>query len=204
MKKKRKEPIDIALKVTFALAMVMILLAFGASVMMAYAAPNEREERNAGDLRALIEYCYNPPEDEIVLLARMMYGECRGVKDWTLPDGRVIDAEQQKANCCWCAINRVDADGWGDTLAEVVTPGQFHGYSRYNPVWDELYDLARDVLIRWRLESIGVQDVGRTLPPEYTYFCSDGHGHNAFRTTWRHSDPNCRYYDWSLPSPYES
>lgn len=183
-----KKPIDVALKIAFALAMIMIILAYGVSVMIIYAAPSDT---GGPSIAVVYDAEYEPPEDDIILLAKMMYGECRGIKS---------DAE--KAACCWCAINRVGA--WGDTLAEVVTPRQFCGYSPNNPVWDELYDIARDVLIRWHREQQGYEDVGRVLPAEYTYFCSNGRGHNAFRTTWRRSDQNCRYWDWSLPSPYES
>ena len=156
---------------------------------------------NVGDA-PLYEAQWEPEEADVIQLAKMMFGECRGVKAMTLPDGRVIDGMTQKAACCWCAINRADADGWGDTLADVIVPSGFRGYSPHNPVWDELYDLARDVLIRWHWETIGYSDIGRVLPAEYTYFCSDGCGHNVFRDAWRSKDAN--KWTWELDSPYES
>ena len=62
---------------------------------------------------------YIPDEAEVEMLARLIWGEARG-----------IPSDMHKAAVVWCALNRVDAEGWPDTVAEVVTqPHQFAGYS---------------------------------------------------------------------------
>lgn len=128
-------------------------------------------------------------EDDIELCAKLVWGEARGVPS---------DAE--KAAVIWCALNRLDDGGYGDTLYEVVTaPYQFTGYSKYHPVTDELYDLAKDVLTRYELEKLGEEESGRTLPENYLFFVGYD-GRNWFRKTYRDPDPR---WDWSLPDPYE-
>lgn len=125
-------------------------------------------------------------ESEIDMLAKLVYAEARGV-----------GSKMEKAAVIWCVLNRVD-EGRG-TISEVVTaPSQF-AYSRRLPVKDDLRELARDVLIRWLLEKRGVDDVGRVLPAEYTYFAGRG-GHNWFRIKYK---GNGEYWDWTLPDPYE-
>ena len=58
-----------------------------------------------------------------------------------------------KAAVVWCVLNRVDAEGWPDTVAEVVTqPHQFAGYSPDYPATEEFKAIAADVLIRWERE----------------------------------------------------
>lgn len=62
---------------------------------------------------------YIPDEAEVEMLARLIWGEARG-----------IPSDMHKAAVVWCVLNRVDAEGWPDTVAEVVTqPHQFAGYS---------------------------------------------------------------------------
>ena len=106
---------------------------------------------------------------DVVAVAKMLYGESRGCS---------ID-NQQKA--VWCVLNRVDADGFPDTIIGVLSqPDQFHGYSPAFPVWDELTAVAEDVLTRWSLEKQGVA-VKRELPKEYLFF-NGYHGSNHFST----------------------
>lgn len=122
-------------------------------------------------------------------LAKTVYGEARGCS--------VTD----QAAVIWCILNRVDMDDKysPEEVIDVVTaPGQFHGYSRSNPVWDEHYDLALDVLRRWLSEKTGASETGRVLPAEYLYFAAKD-GRNRFRDAYEGG----RYWDWSLPSPYE-
>lgn len=62
---------------------------------------------------------YIPDAAEVEALAKMLYGEARGV---------VSDTE--KAACVWCVLNRVDDPRFPDTVLEVVAaPYQFAGYS---------------------------------------------------------------------------
>ena len=117
-------------------------------------------------------------DEEVIVLAKMLWGEARGVSS---------DAE--KAACVWCALNRVDY-GYGDIIV---------GYNEKNPVDDDLITLCIDVLTRWYAEREGQVEVGRVLPADYLWFSGDGE-RNHFRNAYRGGDR----WDWSLPSPYES
>ena len=110
-------------------------------------------------------------EADVVAVAKMLWGEARGC---------ALD-NQQKA--VWCVLNRVDDSRFPDTIQGVLSqPSQFHGYSPDFPVWDELKDVALDVLTRWSLEKQGV-DVARELPNTYLWFTGDGTT-NWFRSVY--------------------
>ena len=110
-------------------------------------------------------------EDDVIAVAKMLWGEARGCE---------LD-NQQKA--VWCVLNRVDDSRFPDTILGVLSqPSQFHGYSPDFPVWDELKEVALDVLTRWSLEKQGVT-VERELPPEYVFFTGDGI-QNHFRAVY--------------------
>ena len=110
-------------------------------------------------------------EDDVVAMAKMLWGEARGC---------ALD-NQQKA--VWCVLNRVDDSRFPDTIQGVLSqPSQFHGYSPDFPVWDELKEVALDVLTRWSLEKQGVA-VERELPPECVFFTGDGI-QNHFRAVY--------------------
>lgn len=126
-------------------------------------------------------------EEEANALAKMLWGEARGVSS---------DAE--KAACVWCALNRVD-QGYGSIITVVTAPRQFVGYRQDNPVEDTLKSLCEDVLSRWFAEKDGQTDVGRVLPKDYLWFSGDGR-RNHFRNAYRGGNR----WDWSLSSPYES
>lgn len=122
-------------------------------------------------------------------LAKTIYGEARGC------------SVTEQAAVVWCILNRVDQRDTQtpeDIIKVVTAKGQFHGYSKNNPVWDEHYDLALDVLQRWLSERAGASETGRVLPAEYLYFAAKD-GHNRFRDAYKGGN----YWDWSLPSPYE-
>lgn len=109
--------------------------------------------------------------DDVIAVSKMLYGESRGC---------TVD-NQRKA--VWCVLNRVDADGFPDTIIGVLSqPNQFHGYSEAFPVWDELTAVAEDVLTRWSLEKQGVA-VNRELPKSYLYFTGTGR-ENIFREAY--------------------
>ncbi len=132
---------------------------------------------------------WQPAAADVEMLAKLLYGEARGVKSAT-----------RQAAVIWCVLNRVDKPGcWGDSIAEVVTAKrQFVGYRADNPVLPELAGLAEDVLRRHHAESEGAADVGRVLPREYCYFT--GYGcENLFTAEWRGTD----YWGWAMASPYE-
>ena len=114
------------------------------------------------------EYEMYYTHDDVVAVAKMLYGESRGCSV----------SNQQKA--VWCVLNRVEADGFPDTIIGVLSqPNQFHGYSTAFPVWDDLTAVAEDVLTRWSLEKQGVA-VNRELPKSYLYFTGTGR-ENIFR-----------------------
>lgn len=129
-------------------------------------------------------------DEEVVMMAKLLYRECRGVQ-----------SDTEKACVAWTVCNRVDLDEFkGDTIAEIITaPNQF-AYSYDTPVTDELYELSLDVLTRWNAERNGEEYVGRVLPKDYTYYTGDG-SHNYFRNNY---DGKYDVWDYSLPSPYES
>lgn len=125
-------------------------------------------------------------EADVDMLARLIWGEARGC------------SKTEQAAVVWCVLNRVDV-GFAPTIKGVITaPSQFTGYRQSNPAMQEHKELAADVLQRWYLEKMGVENVGRVLPSNYLYFAGNGIG-NIFRTTYK----NGVRWDWSLPSPYE-
>lgn len=122
----------------------------------------------------MFRFDYIPAWEDVVAIARTIWGEARGVAD---------PAEQEAVG--WCILNRLDA-GFADTVLGVVSaPGQFAGYDASHPVTDEFAEMARDILVaHWR-ESQGERKVGRVLPREFLYFASRGDGRNYFRTEYR-------------------
>lgn len=120
-------------------------------------------------------------------LAQTLYGEdrnCGGPED-TMKQAAVI----------WSIFNRCDA--YGQTVDEVITRSQYHGWfpDQQHPQW--AHEIVRDVALRWAREKMGETDVGRVLPPEYLFFSAGGR-HEKFRTGYRTSD----YWDWSAENPY--
>ena len=123
---------------------------------------------------------------EVELIGRTIWGEAEGVKS---------TAEQ--AAVAWCILNRVDDSG--KTIEQVVTaPHQFVGFYRVTgEVPEHFMELAEDVLLRWRMEKAGMEDVGRVLPEDYLFFIGDG-ARNYFSKEWKSTD----YWGWTLKSPY--
>ncbi len=131
-------------------------------------------------------------EREIVMVAKGVYGEARGVESVT-----------EQAAVIWTYFNRADA--WEMSVSEVILqPSQFC-YDESFPTVDDfgrdLTELAQDVADRWEREHNGESSVGRVLPASYLWFGGDGE-HNHFRNAYRFSE--AQIWNWSLPSPYES
>lgn len=133
-------------------------------------------------------------EDNVRMLAKLVYGEARGVKSVT-----------EQAGVIWVVLNRLDHPSYGDTISDIVTqPYQFH-YVAGNPTIDDygrdLEALAHDVLERYERERAGEANVGRTLPANYLWFKSDHSGHNIFSCDFH-------YYSYigyvCTSSPYDS
>lgn len=123
-------------------------------------------------------------EEEETKLAKMVYGEDRQ------------NILMERAATIWCAFNRADA--WGISIDEVITTNQFHGYFKGQKCPEWARELARDVALRYALEKLGYEDIGRVLPSDYLYFASN-EGHNRFRQEYRSGI----YWDWSYVDPYE-
>lgn len=125
--------------------------------------------------------------EEVEMLAKTIWAEARGVP-----------STARQAAVAWCALNRLDAGTFGDTLAEVLSKPYQFAYDPASPVTDEFLALADDVLHRWYLEQNGVEGVGRTLPEDYLFFEGDGM-ENHFRKEYEKTGDT---WDWSLPDPY--
>lgn len=125
-------------------------------------------------------------EAEVTMVAKVLYDECRG-----------IASDTEKACVVWTICNRVDA-GYGSSVTQIVAASGQFAY-RYNaPVWDSLYALAEDVLMRWNHEKNGATNAGRVLPNDYMWYSGDG-SHNYFRNDYYAA---YGYWDYSLESPY--
>lgn len=124
-------------------------------------------------------------ENTVIALSKMAFGEAGGCSDTEI------------AATIWSVLNRYDT-GYADSIFKVVTaPGQYYGYSVNKPVYNDIYNLCKDVLARWVSEREGNTNVGRILPSGYNWFYGDG-VHNHYRNSFRSSNS----WDWSLPTPY--
>lgn len=124
----------------------------------------------------------------VCLLAQTLWGESRGMSDY------------ENSLVAWCICNRVDSSAFPDSIEAVIKQvGQFHGYNAKHPIDQRLYDIAKDVLIRWQMEKQCIGSVGRTLPENMLFFYGLN-GHNKYRKT----NSGAGRYDFTdeLPSPY--
>lgn len=143
-------------------------------------------EPNAPGSTVTMEDLYPPTDEELTILAKIVYREARGIED-----------KAHQAAVIWCILNRVDNGYWGDTISEVATYPKAFAWVPDTPVEPELLLLAADVCERWNLEKAGASEVGRVLPREYLYFTGNGKL-NHFTTEWK----GAKVWDWSLESPY--
>ena len=110
-------------------------------------------------------------EDDVVEVAKMLWGEARGC------------TRDNQIKCAWVVVNRVDDERFPDTIQGVLEqPSQFHGYDPSYPVTDELYNVAFDVLTRWSYEKQGIP-VRRELANSYLWFTGNGR-ENIFREVY--------------------
>lgn len=122
-------------------------------------------------------------EEEITMLAKVLYQEARGM------------SKKDIAAVAWCVLNRVDY--YDSSITKMIkAPGQFAWFED-TPVCDPYLFIADDVVTRWLLEKQGHADVGRVLPKDYRYFFGYN-GLNYYTQKWQ-SD---LFWDWSLSSPY--
>lgn len=144
-----------------------------AKAIMTQPLPHSREEAEVGSESVPVDYnALVPAADpaDMRRLAQMVWGEARGVE---------LKVEQEAV--IWCVFNRIDDPRFPDTIAEVCTQSQFHGYDPDNPVEPEFYDMALSVWNEWNRLHLGDPTAVRTLPVEYVYFHGDGE-RNWFRT----------------------
>jgi len=135
-------------------------------------------------------------QEEITMLAKVLYAESNVLEWYGTRYGVSYTARQ--AAVAWCALNRLDAGTFEDSLKEVLTaPNQF-AYKEDSPVTEHMLWLAEDVAARWNQEHKGDEEVGRTLPSDYLYFEGDGK-ENYFRKEYQGISD---VWDWSLPDPY--
>lgn len=135
--------------------------------------------------------------EEIVMLAQTMHEEGQVVY-WNGTNYGVSYIARQ-AGVGWCALNRLDDGGFGDTLAEVLSKPYQFAWRKDAPVTDHFLWLAQDIVDRWWAEKQGTTDVGRTLPSDYLFFEGDGR-ENHFRKEYEKTG---EVWDWSIPDPYE-
>lgn len=181
---------DTFVTIAFLFAFILIALQFGNPS----AAGPERVDFSDYPIIAMEPYIPDPAD--VTMLAKLIYGEARG-----------IESQTEQAAVVWTVLNRVDSTGYGvgKSIKHVVTfKDQFRGYSPYHPVYDDygrdLRILASDVLVRWQMEKDGY-DVMRVLPEEYLWFSSNSdHTHNIFRDQYKGGNR----WGWTLPTPYKS
>ena len=107
---------------------------------------------------------WEPDPADVAYISRTIWGEVRGC------------TELEQREQAWCILNRVDADGFPDSVAAVVTAqNQFQGYSASNPE-EPFHDLAREILILWH-------NGEREIPADMC-FCSGNGRRQTFRNTW--------------------
>ena len=152
--------------------------------------PIETEPIETKPVFDVVNYVNETYSNEIMMLARLVYCEGRGVASQT-----------EQACIIWTVLNRVDA--YEKSISEtILAPHQF-SYKEDAPFYDDfdrdLRELARDVLQRWTLEHMGETDIGRVLPSNYLFFAGKN-GHNWFRIGY--TDTEC--WDYSFTSPYNS
>lgn len=137
-------------------------------------------------------------DEEIVMLAKTMYAESQVVY-W---DGTKwgVSYTARQAAVGWCALNRYDNGGFGDTLADVLTKPNAFAYQEDTEVSEYMMWLAEDVVDRWWNEKLldGTDLVGRVIPSDYLFFEGDGR-ENYFRKTYEKTGET---WDWSWPDPY--
>lgn len=155
------------------------------SAPMLSAEPMQQAMRSAAEAAQEPEAAQETKE-EIVLLAKMLWGEARGC------------STTEQAACVWVALNRVSDPRWPDTLREVLLqPEQFRGLREDNPATEELMALAEDVLCRRARELAGETAVGRVIPEDYFFWAGDGK-RNHFRKEYR----DTATWSWEMEDPY--
>ena len=109
--------------------------------------------------------------ESAIYIAKTVWGEARGCS---------IDNQRK---VIWCILNRVDHKSFPNTIIEVIcAENQFQGYYESNPVTEEMYNMALEIITLWQLEKLG-KPIVRDLGPTYVFFRGSSEG-NIFREEW--------------------
>ena len=150
--------------------LVWILVIAMVVICVILACPPVRAAECRLDGKPHITAPWQPDEADVIAMAQMLYGECRG-----------CSTKQQRA-ACRSVLNRVDDARFPDTIIGVITQKcQFFGYSADNPVWDSLYEVAYQEIKDWHDGKPGV------IGPEFCFFTGNGRI-NIFRTGYNSGD----------------
>lgn len=181
----RPEPFGILLGVLLSVLCLVTMTALAtdseddhtppAQATMTQSFPHSGEEAEFGSESVPVDYnTLVPAADpaDMRRLAQMVWGEARGV-----------DLKVEQEAVIWCVFNRIDDPRFPDTVAEICTHSQFHGYDPNNPVEPEFYDMALEVWNEWNRVNLGDPTAVRLLPAEFVYFHGDGE-RNWFRTDY--------------------
>lgn len=189
-RRRRPEPFGILLGVLLSAVCVVVYAGITTTVLardaqddlttpakatMTQSLPHSGEEVEVGSESVTVDYnALVPAADpaDMRRLAQMVWGEARGV-----------ESKVEQEAVIWCVFNRIDDPRFPNTIAEVCTQSQFHGYDPDNPVEPEFYDMALRVWNEWNRLHLGDPTAVRTLPVEYVYFHGDGE-RNWFRTEY--------------------
>ena len=94
----------------------------------------------------------DPIREEAEYVAKVLYGTA------------LDNSSKGKELVVWCIINRVENEKYPNTVKEVCQQkDQWMGYSDTNPVMQDLYDTAYNVLSKWH------EDNYRTVSPDYIF-----------------------------------
>lgn len=157
---------------------ILIVLLLAITVVVVLRACNKKEEVDVEPTPVLVEeiteptptpVLYTPDREEVEAAARLIYAEAGE-----------ISSTMERAAVVWCALNRVSAGGFPNTLVEVIEQeGQFSAYNDSLPITNQNREIAVDVLTRYHREVQGEENVGRVLPKSYLYYRGNG-VHNYF------------------------
>lgn len=138
------------------------------------------------------DYVIEKYSKEITMLAKLTYGEARG-----------MDSRTEQACVMWIVLNRYDSGRFGSSISKVITAkGQFYYREKSKTVDDsgrDLKELAVEVLCDWELEKVnhGVSEK-RPIPNNYFFF-HGAKGHNWFRKEYK----SIRYWDYRYGYTYD-
>ena len=115
--------------------------------------------------------CPFSPAD-VDMMAKTVWGEARGM---TADEQRLV---------VWTVLQRLDGNGWGDTISAVLTaPNQFLGYRAGHPINEQIHAVCLEEMQKWA--SGAEPPTHEIYAPTAPYYYFEGYdGHNWFRGSW--------------------